>query len=152
MYNLCRVSKNCYNSCAYYHERLGKLTELWVLIILWCSCSCLFITVLLPLLMILWELELKHNLVTQVLNAKTWSTKSAYHSSIVSAFWAFIRPYYICWVRHVLTLAIFTPQTLEKLVWRLIELRRSSQKTDRSARRMYPQSVIPCEVGARRKY
>jgi len=34
MYNLCRVSTNCYNSRAHGHEWLGKLTKLWVLIIL----------------------------------------------------------------------------------------------------------------------
>ena len=62
--------KNCYNSRAHGHERLGKLTELCVLILLWCRCTCLIIIVILPLFMIMWELELKHNLATHVLMIK----------------------------------------------------------------------------------
>jgi hypothetical protein len=149
MYNLCRVSKNCYNSSAHGHERLRKLTELWVLILLWYWCWCLIIIVRLALFMIMWELELKHNLATQVLMIKLDLLKLFTTVQPCLAFWAFNRPCYICWVRHVLTLAIFpTPQPLAKVAQKIDEDIEVPRRLTGVLGICYPQSAIPVKTRA----
>jgi hypothetical protein len=100
----------------------------------------------------MWGLELKHNLATQALMLKLGLLKMVTTVQRCLAFWAFNRPYYICWVRHVLTLAIFpTPQSLAKVAQKIDEGMDVPRRLIGVLGICYPQSAVPCEVGVWRK-
>ena len=99
--------------------------------------------------MIMWKLELKHNLATQVLMIKLDLLKLLTTVQSCLVFWAFIRPCYICWVQHVLILAISpTPQPLAKVAQKIDENIEVPRRLTEVLGICYPQSAVPVKNGA----